>query len=180
MSLGVEYEKSIVKNFEGSKILCYLSATASWMLAENIKLLYSIIYISKDYSVIHTHIHIYTYLVLKQQQSPEYYFLVSPFWVTHLWRGGGRRRTTEIGRAPASNLLACSFAKNPGDGWCVINIIVGLWAALAYHSSFKQVIMKNMNHLDVNESHLNLCKRASNISAWRDRTNQSDGLDWKS
>ena len=46
--------------------------------------------------------------------------------------------------------------------WHVINTILGLWAALTRHSSFKQVIMKNMDHLDVNKSNFSLCNRASN------------------
>lgn len=75
---------------------------------------------------------------------------------------GGGERMTEICKVPESNLLICPFAKNPGDRRYVINIILGRWAALAHHSNFKQVIMRNVDHLDVNESNLNSCDRVSN------------------
>ena len=75
---------------------------------------------------------------------------------------------TEIDRASKSNHLVYSFAQNRGGRQYDINDSMSLMSSwvcglpLAHHFSFKQIVMKNTDHLGMNESNLNLYNRASN------------------
>lgn len=82
-----------------------------------------------------------------------------------MWGGDedeGREKMTEIDRTPKSNHLVCSFAKNLVIDSMSLISSWGCGLPLAHHFSFKQIVMKNMDRLDMNESNLNSRKRASN------------------